>query len=53
MLLPNVLFVLRKSRLLLIFVKNQELSCDYLKMNKIICKFLLTGDKFIPELHLK
>ena len=22
-------------------------------MNKIIYKFLLTGDKFIPELHLK
>ena len=22
-------------------------------MNKIIHKFLLTGDKFIPELHLK
>ena len=22
-------------------------------MNKIINKFLLTGDKFIPELHLK
>ena len=22
-------------------------------MNKIISKFLLTGDKFMPELHLK
>ena len=22
-------------------------------MNKIIYKFLLTGDKFMPELHLK
>ena len=26
---------------------------DRFKMNKIINKFLLTGDKFMPELHLK
>ena len=33
--------------------KNQELSNDQFKMNKIINIFLLTGDKFMPELHLK
>ena len=26
---------------------------DYFKINKIIHKFLVTGDKFMPELHLK
>ena len=41
------------------FIKNQELikfnntSNDQFKMNKIINKCLLTGDKFMPELHLK
>ena len=38
------------------FTKNKEfnnISNDKFKMNKIIDKFLLTGDKFIPELHLK
>ena len=38
------------------FLKNQELnniSNDYFKMNKIINKFVLTRDKFMPELHLK
>ena len=41
------------------FIKNKELhnfnhiSNDQFKMNKIINKFLLTGDKFMPELHLK
>ena len=35
------------------FIKNQELPNDQPKMNKIINKLLLTGDKFIPELHLK
>ena len=41
------------------FIKNKELqnfkniSNDYFKMNKILNKLLLTGDKFIPELHLK
>ena len=40
------------------FIKDQELhsfnniSNDYFKMNKIINKFLLKGDKFMPELHL-
>ena len=41
----------RKKKLT--FIKNKELSNDYIKMNKIINKFLLTGDKFVPELHLK
>ena len=27
--------------------------CFYLKMNEIVNKFLLVGDKFIPEMHLK
>ena len=36
------------------FVKNKELhNFDKFIMNKIINKFLLTGDKFMPELHLK
>ena len=35
------------------FIKNHELSNDQFKMNKIINKFLLIGDKFMPELHLK
>ena len=30
------------------FFKNQELSNDQYKMNKIINKFLLTGDRFMP-----
>ena len=30
-----------------------QLSNYEFKINKIIHKFLLTGDKFIPELHLK
>ena len=33
------------------FIKNQDInriSNDKLKMNKIINKFLLTGDKFMP-----
>ena len=39
----------------LTFIKNKELtnSNDYFKTNRIINKFLLTGDKFMPELHLK
>ena len=39
-----------------IFIKSHEsnsTSYDQYKMNKIINKFLLTGDKFMPELHLK
>ena len=41
------------------FVKSEKLhnfniiSNDWFKMNKIIYKFLLTGDKFMSELHLK
>ena len=35
-------------------VKYKEAhNFDYFKMNKIIHKFLVTGDKFMPELHLK
>ena len=34
----------------LTFIKNEELSNDLFKMNKIINKFLLAGDKFMPEL---
>ena len=35
-------------------IKNTELhNFDKFKMNKIINNFLLTGDKFMPELHLK
>ena len=38
--------------------KNQPLSkiknsTILINLSKIINKFLLTGDKFIPELHLK
>ena len=41
------------------FIKSKELhnfdniSNDSFKMNTTINKFLLTGDKFMPELHLK
>ena len=38
------------------FLKNKELdniSNNQFKMNTIVNKFLLTGDKFMPELHLK
>ena len=37
-------------------IRKKELnniSNDWFKMNEIINKFLLTGDKFMPELHLK
>ena len=40
-----MLFVARKDQLLL-KIKNFQ-------MNKIINKFVLTGDKFTSELHLK
>ena len=34
--------------------KHKELhKFDWFKMNKNINQFLLTGDKFMPELHLK
>ena len=32
----------------LTFIKNKEFPNDYFKMNKIISKFLLTGDEFMP-----
>ena len=36
------------------FIKNKELhNFDQFKINKTINKFLLTGDKFMAELHLK
>ena len=35
------------------FIKNKELSYDQFKMKKIINKFLSTGSKFMPKLHLK
>ena len=35
------------------FIKNQELPNDQFKMTNITNKFLLTGDKFMSELHLK
>ena len=44
-------FVARKN-LLLLKIKNFQMISLF-KMKKIIYKFLLTGDKFIPELHLK
>ena len=53
----------KKSRLMILsvcalcavsaFIKNKELSNNYFKMNKVINNFLLTGDKFMPEQHLK
>ena len=56
MLLSNCVVCGKKK---LTFIKNKELSNfnniwnDWFKMNKIINKFLLTGVKFMPELHLK
>ena len=35
------------------FIINKELSNNYFTINKISNKFLLTGDQFMPELHLK
>ena len=36
------------------FLKKNELyNFDWFKMKEIINNFLLTGDKFMPELHLK
>ena len=37
----------------IIFIKNQDLSNDKFQANKIINKFLLIGDKCMPEFHLK
>ena len=56
MLLSNCAFCGQKKSN---FIKNKKLhsfnniSNDQFKINKIINKFLLTGDKFSPELHLK
>ena len=42
-----------------IFTKNKQLHNfdniwnNYFKINKIINKFIFTGDKYMPELHLK
>ena len=50
MLLSNGAICAKKKS---IFIKNKELnnvSNDSFKMNKIINKFLLTGDKFMSEL---
>ena len=45
--------MVKKSR----FIKSQEVHLTIVsmkfKMNKIVNKFLLTGDKFMPELHLR
>ena len=35
------------------FIKNQEISNDQFKMNLIFDYFLLTGNEYMPELHLK
>ena len=35
------------------FIKNIELSNDQYEMNKIINKYIQSGDKCMPELHLK
>ena len=48
MLLSNSTFCEKKK---ITFIKNQKLSNDQFKMNKIISKFLLTGDKFEPQLQ--
>ena len=53
MLLPNCTFYGKKKSN---FIKNQELYNFNNVSNdkfKIFNKFLLTGDKFIPEFHLK
>ena len=52
MLLSNCVFSGEKKST---FIKKQEtnnISDNYVKMNKLINKFLLTGDQFMPELHL-
>ena len=57
MLYQIVLFIARKK---LRFIKNQEVDelelnfrNDVFIMNKIVNRFLLTGDKFMHELHLR
>ena len=46
------MFSVARKNLLLLKIKNFQMISLF-KMKKIIYKFLLTGDKFIPELHLK
>ena len=59
MLLSNCAICGKKKKKKMICIKKQELhnfnniSNDWFKMNKIINKFLLTGEKFMTELHLK
>ena len=33
--------------------ERSSAECVRIKMNKIVNKFLLAGDKFMPEMHLK
>ena len=35
------------------FCFNVQLHFNRIKMNEIVNKFLLAGDKFMPEMHLK
>ena len=42
-----------KRKSTLIKIKELDNFNDQFKMNKIISKFLLTGDKFMPELNLE
>ena len=56
MLFPSCVVCGKKK---LIFIKNYKLQNfnniwnDYFEVNKIINKFLMTGDKFMPEFYLK
>ena len=52
MILSNYAVVAWKN---LTFIKNKEVHNfnDQFRMNKTINKFLLTPDKFMPQLHLK
>ena len=56
MLLSNCTICRKKKS---VFIKNQELhnfnniSNDQFEINEIIDKFLLTGDNFMPVLHLE
>ena len=36
----------------LLFQRYQQVNTRY-KMNEIVSKFLLAGDKFMPEMHLR
>ena len=54
-----MLFVASKKKKKKIFTNNKQLHNfdniwnNYFKINKIINKFIFTGDKYMPELHLK